>query len=105
MREARIILPVNDNDGESLAKVHEALQETLCEYFGGYTRTDGVGGWKNNTGEIVRDRIAIYNVAIDDAGLCGGSRLLIIAAGLLQAANQDAIYYRGPDGIVEILAK
>ena len=62
MRECRIILPMRDNTGEPLADVHKSLSEALCNNFGGYTQTNGVGQWKNGEYDIVEERVAIYDI-------------------------------------------
>ncbi len=96
MREARLILPERDNDGNSLTGVHEALQDRLCDAFGGFTLTYGKGGWKNDAGLLFREAVYIYDVAVKDAG----AGLRQIAQDLRVAARQEAVYLRLPTGDV-----
>ena len=48
-REARIILPVYDNQGRAftMRPAHAELQMLLSEHFGGFTKVRGFGGWKD----------------------------------------------------------
>lgn len=97
MREARLILPENDNTGAPLKAVHEALQDRLCEAFGGFTLSFGRGGWKNDAGLLFREPVMIYNIAMETAD---SQTLRFIARGLLKDTDQEAISLRLPTGEV-----
>jgi hypothetical protein len=50
-------------DGGSPAERTAALESWLAESFGGYTRLGaGVGGWKNETGQVETENNAVYLV-------------------------------------------
>ena len=45
MIQAQINLPLYDNDGKSVKKVHKQLEVELCSKFGGCTTSSGRGKW------------------------------------------------------------
>jgi hypothetical protein len=110
IREARIILPVLDNEGQSVAAAHKHLRELLAKRFGGFTAISGHGGWVDTGGELVAEDVTIYDVAVDDenAEKLGGyedqNLARSYADGILQAiariacieARQVCVYYREP---------
>ncbi len=97
MREARLILPENNNAGTPFKAVHEALQDRLCEAFGGFTLSYGRGGWKNDAGLLFREPVIIYDIAMETSE---SQTLRLIARGLLNDTDQEAIYMRLPTGEV-----
>jgi hypothetical protein len=64
MIQAQINLPLYDNDGKSVKKVHKQLEVELCSKFGGCTTSSGRGKWLDN-GKLYNDSLNIYQVAID----------------------------------------
>jgi hypothetical protein len=101
MREGRIILPVNGNDGEPLLQVHVALRKALVQEFGGFTAVDGAGGWVNADGVLVSEPVTVYDVAGDYPM---NYALRSIAAEFATLAGQDCVYCRDFDGNVELVA-
>lgn len=100
MKEARLIVPVNKNDGTPMPEVHKEIQRRLVRAFGGYTRARGFGGWASGS-HVVEEDIYIYDVAAAP----GRSRedLRRIGAFVMGAADQDAVYVRHADGVVDIM--
>jgi len=103
MREARIILPLYDNDGVDLQAVHRSLKTRLCAEFGGYTATPSMGGWIDNTGKLYEEPGIAYDVAVPEANIGTIETLRDIAAIAGRKAMQKAMYLRLPTGKVEIL--
>ena len=108
LREARIILPTTDNNGNTLEHVKRALEMELAKTFGGYTIImTGRGGWMDphNDNSFARHAITeaiwIIDVAVEDGPL--QLELFIIARNLKIAARQDAIYLRLPNGEVHFV--
>lgn len=101
MRECRVIVPTHNNVGNALTYEHNEFQVALINAFGGFTRTLGLGGWRADNGNIVQEEIAIYDIAVEDSP--ASVKLRIFSMELLKTADQDAIYFRGPDGTVELL--
>ena len=102
MQEARIILPLSDNDGEALETVHDSLTEKLADIFGGFTRHNGIGGWRSPNGAMYREAVALYDVACEPS-LDNLFKLRQLAQWLKGAARQQAIYLRMPTGHVEFV--
>lgn len=104
MREARIILPVVGNNGEDISQAHEALEVELAQCFGGYTVYEGRGGWVTPEGDLQREDVRIYDVAMSgDNGSGYWSNLENIAMRTKLRAGQRSIYVRGPDGVVRFV--
>ena len=97
MREASLILPERDNAGASLAAVHEALQDRLCQAWGGFIVGYAKSGRAGRNGLLTREDVRVYTVAV---GEHEAPALLTIARDLRRAAHQEAIYLRLPDGQV-----
>lgn len=100
MREARIILPLCDNAGQALSSVHADLKLRLGREFGGWTATPVDGGWAGPLGQIYEDKSLAYDVAVPEDR---GHELRCLARYLAQAARQQCIYLRLPDGHVEFV--
>jgi hypothetical protein len=108
IKEARIILPVFDNRGYTLDAVHARLQRKLAHYFGGFTATDARGGWVATGGELIKEQVTVYDIAVDDQNKdkLGGYEepelarnfadgvLIAICTELCIDADQVCIYYR-----------
>lgn len=103
MREARVILPMYDNDGHSLEHVHTYLKQQLCLAFGGYTAIKSFGGWMDRkTGKLYEEEGTAYDIACDDTQVTKDV-LLGLAQILINLASQEAIYLRLPNGDVQIV--
>ena len=61
---AQLNLPLYDNKGKSVKKIHKQLEVELCSKFGGCTTSSGRGKWLEK-GKLYNDIINIYQVAID----------------------------------------
>ena len=98
MREYSIVLPTHDNDGISLAELHNSLKRELIDQFDGYSATAQTGGWLNAEGELFEEPSIRYTVADDlDEKL-----VLDIAHKYGILGNQQAMYVV-LDGTVEII--
>lgn len=55
------VVPAALADGSDAAPVLPAFEAWLAESFGGYTRMgSGVGGWKNEAGQVETEANAVY---------------------------------------------
>lgn len=102
MREARIVMPIAGNgvDARAADTAHDELRSQLCDAFGGFTQTYGVGGWVDDW-KTVTEPVAVYDVAmvnIDRNRIKLGN--IALAAG--EALGQKAVYIRYADGDVRI---
>lgn len=98
-REARLICPILDNDGNPVGEALQSVETALGEAFGGFTYFVGDGVWYNPAGKRFADGVNIYDVAIDDTPN-SRHRLRQIALQFLKDAKQQAVYLRWPDGEV-----
>jgi hypothetical protein len=64
MIQVQLNLPLYDNNGKSVKKIHKQLVVELCSKFGGCTTSSGRGKWIDN-GKLYNDSLNIYQVAID----------------------------------------
>lgn len=103
LTEAKIILPVNDNNGDSLAAKAHDIQYQLLQAFGGYTCTDAHGAWIDpNTGNIYAEPTRVYTLAgvWDDAQV---QTLRGIACEAADLMDQLCIYMQTPTHGVEFV--
>lgn len=102
MKLAKIILPVLDNQGKDLFEVHRELQAALLGEFGGYTSFEGVGGWRNLHGKLYKERVIIYEVAMERAKAI---ELRCIAEIVVTKARQESVMIVTPCGDVEFVTQ
>ncbi len=84
----RFTLPLMDNDGFPLTKVHEKLRSDLVDIAGGFTEHVANGYWKDAKGKLHRELVAVYEVATDD--IDGVEHAATVAA---IGGRQDALYF------------
>lgn len=106
MNEGKIIIPATDKAG-NVAPARAALRATcinMAEGFGGYTVTDGQGGWIDNQGHLVEEDVKIVTVAYDDYSDPNADMFLLNSARQVAAdLDQDCVYVKFADGIVELV--
>lgn len=66
MHLVQLLLPLYDNDGHQFKRaVFDQVRHELTERFGGvtvYLRAPAEGLWKEESGEVARDDVVIYEV-------------------------------------------
>ena len=102
MKEARIILPKADNNGQSLEFMHKSLATMLCKAFGGATATDSHGMWVSPEGKLYDEPGTAYDVAMEDTAE-NAATMREIAFRFGRLAKQEAMYLRYASGKVEIV--
>lgn len=100
MKLAKIILPALDNDGRDLFEAHRELQAILLDKFGGFTSHEGLGGWKDNHRKLYKERVIVYEVAMERAS---APELRDIAVIMVRAARQQSVMIVTPNGDVEFV--
>jgi hypothetical protein len=69
MKLVEIFLPTTDNSGQSFPKPHfDSVRKELAGRFGGVTtflRAPGSGLWRDETGTVQGDDIAVFEVMCD----------------------------------------
>lgn len=102
MREARIILPINDNNGNSLSFLHKSLAGELCRHFGGATATQSNGMWIADNGKLYDEPGIAYDIAMEPTR-DNDAIMREIAVRFGRLAEQEAMYLRLADGQVDII--
>ena len=97
MREIRIVLPTAAGE-----LAHKWLSNRLVADFGGFTRFQVDGCWKD--GALICEQGAAFDVVVPDEPRSDWA-LMSIAAGLFERTKERAIYVRGRDGRVELIAR
>ncbi len=97
--EARIILPVRDNDGKGLSQVAIDFRARLIDTFGGYTEIAAFGGYQGTSRQT--ELVRVFSIACD---ACAYSDLIGLASWLARVARQDCVYLRAPSGRVYLVA-
>ena len=92
LKEAKIILPL-------CAAGHEALDSALRYSFGGFTRSDAVGAWKDHPTEDVY----VYTFAANTS-VTAMHDIDTIARSILAISGEDCIYVVYPTGQVHYVS-
>ena len=70
MKLLQILLPLYDNGGEAYPKaMFDRIRSELTDAFGGVTaflRSPAVGLWEDESGEVQRDDVVLFEVMADD---------------------------------------
>jgi hypothetical protein len=100
LKECRIILPLTDNVGASLASEITWLARHLANKFGGSTRfTLAEGNWLDGDDVLIEDAVIVFDVAVPDTeATC--KYLLALCKWLRRTTHQDCVYLRLPTGEV-----
>ncbi len=102
LKEARLIVPMQDNDGHPSDDILSEVRSRMLDVFGGYTETVGMGGWAD-AGSIYREPVAIFDVAIDPFDSTKTGALLALAQHVRQQLYQEAVYLRWYDGDIQLV--
>jgi hypothetical protein len=102
--EARILMPLTDNEGKSLSHVHDAMRADLLASFGGFTESDTRGWWRDtSTGTDYKEPSIAFDIAAQwDSEK--SERLMELAAWYCRAAKQLCVYVRNGKGAVSYVA-
>lgn len=104
MREARLILPKQDNHGQCLAHMLDPVLDDVARRFGGATVTDAFGVWTCPAGRLYRDPSWCIDIACPDTP-DSVDNLRDIAGAIAEWAEQEAVYLRLPSGTVEFVER
>ena len=70
MKLLQILLPLYDNGGEAYPKsMFDRIRSELTDAFGGVTaflRSPAVGLWEDESGEVQRDDVILFEIMTDD---------------------------------------
>jgi len=105
MIEAKIVLPTNKNNGETLLKEHQELKKLLCTNYGGYTQiSHAVGCWYDEkSNKMFEEAVINYVVAIPDT-IIEKEQIKKFAIEYGKKAEQLAVYFviGGKVSIIEL---
>ncbi|AVX04365.1 hypothetical protein MXMO3_01840 [Maritalea myrionectae] len=102
MNKVEIIIPQNNNQGESLSPVIDGVKANFCNVFGGYTAIDAEGGWISNDGELFKEPVTvIFSAATQDKN-ADAEILVAIAQDVLAITDQLAVFI-SIDGQAQII--
>lgn len=84
-------VPLALNDGTPIPdeEIH-GVEKRLLTLAGGFTRTEGLGGWLGEDGTIYREPMALFHV--DDRGQNFGASMVDLARLVATAFQQEAVY-------------
>lgn len=103
MREAKIIVPVNDNTGALIPSVTMYARDALIDAFGGCTIREAEGCWfDRDAGELYCEPVRELIVACDPM-IESVSALRRIAREVGRRAKQQSVYVRFASGDVELV--
>lgn len=83
-----------DNQGQSLESLNNKTLMIVAKTFGGFTVTEGRGGWVNESGRLFDEPILRVTIACENTPENSG-KLKQIAINYKEAASQEAVYIRG----------
>lgn len=101
LREARLIVPPYDSAGKFRPEVVRDVRRRLINAFGGYTETMGRGACTMADGQIESENVRIFDVAISRAA--SNTKLRGLAKYVAEALNQESVYLRTPENVVEFV--
>ena len=101
LREYQLLLPTVLNSGLRVPDaVFSVIERRICERFGGYTKaSDLQGAWIAPDGEVCRDRLVSYAIAVNS-----GAEIVSFAHNVGALLSQHSIYLRHPDNSVTIIS-
>lgn len=99
-REARIIFPKADNDGQPIDTA--PYLRWICKAFGGATVAEARGIWADDNGVVYDEPGYVVDVAMEDTA-ANEATMRSIAWAFARNYRQLAMYLRGANGVVHII--
>lgn len=88
--EAKIIIPIFDNDGSDNAAVIEQAIREMCAKFGGVTVYEAKGFWMNEDARLFEDRVNVLIAAVTETA--ASDTLNELAKAVLDETDQEAVF-------------
>jgi hypothetical protein len=89
MTQATIIVPHGVED-----RVKRVVKKRAAEKFGGFTATDGNGGWIDDNGDLVEEKVTEIKVAGADETWAKST-----ANWVAKKTDEQVVFWRVSDGI------
>jgi hypothetical protein len=103
LKEARLIIPDYGRNGQPIPDwLRSSVEAILCKKWGGFTKTQGDGGYTAHNGAIIYEPITVYDIAVP-MGPTTELQLTDLARGICNAARQECVYLRLCSGQVELV--
>lgn len=102
LKEAKIIFPLKDNDGNSLDTLNDDLITEIIHEFGGISVSNSLGYWLDCNGDLFKDYVNELVFACDDNATVD-EKINNLAIKYGQLAKQLAIYVKYPSQDVDII--
>lgn len=103
LREARLIVTAPRDLKTNTVLLLIDIRGLLLAQFGGYTETQGQGGWVGKKGAAA-DPIVIFDVAMEPT-LVNAANLRTVAELIHGRTGQDCVYVRQANGLVEFVGE
>lgn len=100
-QEAALIVPTTAREPGNAAEANRFAASALTTQFGGCTITEASGAWRNDAGEVIREPVNVYTVAME-ATEANAIRLDAIADIVGRIAAQECVYVRYASGDVAL---
>lgn len=102
MQKVEIIIPNQNNSGESLEAVITGIKTNMCQLFGGFTAFDAQGGWVSDEGKLYQEQVTVLVSAVADDKAEEAQMILAIARNVLEITDQLAVFV-SIDGKAQII--
>jgi hypothetical protein len=98
-----IYMPSRDRNGHPIADDDRAdtiniVQGLMAERFGGFTQTEGIGGFNGESG-LIRERVSIIRSWVESIAPADVDWLRNVAADVAEELNQESVAIEIPGGI------
>lgn len=98
----RLIVPtVNCGLGKPLDAIRE-YGPTIADIAGGFTATQAIGGWKDESGRLIMEPVTVFDCAIAEPNTNHVLAFRDLAKRIAQELTQDCVYLAF-DGEVEFV--
>lgn len=104
MREFRLVFAQHDSDGKSRMEVASRIATRFLESFGGYTWTEGHGGFIMSDEEVAQEPVHVFDVAAKQRPDVLLLYMRVLAAEICHDMGQESVYFRNVDGEVHFLS-
>ena len=99
-----LYVPSRDADGNRIATdtidaTLDRVQLLMSRRFGGFTMTDATGGWVNDEGKIIRERIRIIRSWVASISVDDLIWIQDLAAAVGRELNQNCVSIETPGGL------
>ncbi len=87
-----LTVPANENDGSSLAILHEGISQVLADQWHAFGAFPGDGGWFEPEWPAIREPIIVYVVDVSEDAPDSLEWFQALARRVRRTAAQDAVY-------------